>query len=133
MNVFVRQIRWSGAVVCLLTAGIAATVGGAEPRPVDFVRDVRPILQRACQRCHGPDKQKGEYRLDVRQSALHGGESYAPNIVPGKAADSPLIKFISATGDVVMPPEGERLSPADIATLRSWIDQGAKWPDDVAG
>ena len=133
MNEFLRQIGCSVAVVCLLTASITTTVSAADPKPVDFVRDVRPILQRACQRCHGAEKQKGEYRLDVRQSALHGGESYAPNIVPGKAADSPLIKFVSAAGDLVMPPEGERLSPADVATLRNWIDQGAKWPDDVAG
>ncbi|MEK6259049.1 MAG: PSD1 and planctomycete cytochrome C domain-containing protein [Planctomycetota bacterium] len=105
----------------------------AANREVDFVRDVRPIFQRACVRCHGPDKQKSEFRLDVRQTALTGGESYAPNIVPGKSADSPLVKMVAGVGDVTMPPEGDRLSAEEIGLLRAWIDQGAKWPDDVAG
>ena len=105
----------------------------AANKEVDFVRDVRPIFQRACIRCHGPDKQKSEFRLDVRQSALTGGESYAPNIVPGKSADSPLVKMVAGIGDVTMPPEGDRLSAEEIGLLRAWIDQGAKWPDEVAG
>ena len=105
----------------------------AANKDVDFVRDVRPIFQRACFRCHGPDKQKSEFRLDVRQTALTGGESYAPNIVPGKSADSPLVKMVAGVGDVVMPPEGDRLSAEEIGLLRAWIDQGAMWPDEVAG
>ncbi len=105
----------------------------AANKDVDFVRDVRPIFQRACFRCHGPDKQKSEFRLDVRQSALTGGESYAPNIVPGKSADSPLVKMVAGIGDVTMPPEGNRLSAEEVGLLRAWIDQGAKWPDEVAG
>ena len=105
----------------------------AANREVDFVRDVRPIFQRACFRCHGPDKQKSEFRLDVRKTALTGGESYAPNIVPGKSADSPLVKMVAGVGDVTMPPEGDRLFAEEIGLLRAWIDQGAKWPDEVAG
>ena len=105
----------------------------AANKNVDFVRDVRPIFQRACLRCHGPDKQKSEFRLDVRQTALTGGESYAPNIVPGKSADSPLVKMVAGIGDITMPPEGDRLSVEEIGLLRAWIDQGAKWPDEVAG
>lgn len=114
-------------------AGRQLVAADAEPTPVDFVRDVQPILRRNCLRCHGPDKQKGEYRVDIRQVALKGGESYAPNILPGKSGDSPLIRFVSGGGDLVMPPEGERLSAADLQTLRNWIDQGARWPDDAAG
>ncbi len=127
-----RRLRMLAAVfaICLARTVVAEDV---QPKVVDFVRDVRPILQRACLRCHGPEKQKGEYRLDLRQVALKGGESYAPNIIPGKSVDSPLIRFVSGGGDLVMPPEGERLSTADVSTLRTWIDQGAKWPDEVAG
>ena len=97
----------------------------AANKDVDFVRDVRPIFQRACIRCHGPDKQKSEFRLDVRQTALTGGESYAPNIVPGKSADSPLVKMVAGIGDITMPPEGDRLSAEEIATLTSWVKQNA--------
>ena len=119
----------------VLVAGRSVVADDGEPAAakVDFVRDVRPILQRACLRCHGPEKQKGDYRIDVRQVALEGGESYAPNIVPGKSADSPLFRFISGTDDLVMPPEGAKLTAVEISTLRAWIDQGANWPDAVAG
>ena len=111
----------------------ASALPAAADKQVDFVRDVRPIFERACIRCHGPEKQKSEFRLDVRQTALTGGESYAPNIVPGKSADSPLIKMVAGVGDVTMPPEGAKLSADEIGLLRAWIDQGAKWPDAVAG
>jgi mono/diheme cytochrome c family protein len=117
--------------IASLLIGFAQLATAADA--IDFERAVQPILQRACLRCHGPEKQKGDFRVDLRQSAFHGGESYAPNIVPGKSDESPLIKFISGTGDLVMPPEGDRLTTAEISTLRLWIDQGAKWPDALAG
>lgn len=121
-------------LLCLLSQSLLAEeVENNTAKVVDFKRDVRPILERACFRCHGPQKQKGEYRLDIRQVALKGGESYAPNIIPGKGGDSPLVKFVTGGGDVVMPPEGDQLSTAEVGVLRLWIDQGAKWPDDVAG
>ncbi len=96
---------------------------------IDFVNDIRPIFQKACIRCHGPEKQKGSFRLDVREAALKGGESYAPNIIPRKSSESPLIRFVSGTGDLLMPPEGERLTEKEVGLLRAWIDQGAIWPD----
>lgn len=112
---------------------LAARTLTAAEADVDFVRDIQPIFRRACLRCHGPDKQKADYRLDVRESALRGGESSAPNIIPGKSSDSPLMRYISGTGELVMPPEGERLTEAERATLSRWIDTGATWPDAVAG
>lgn len=127
--------RCVALTIASLLSGLAQLTMAADPSAdvVDFERAVQPILQRACLRCHGPEKQKGDFRVDLRQSALHGGESYAPNIVPGKGNESPLIKFISGTGDLAMPPEGDRLTAAEIGTLRKWIDQGAKWPDALAG
>ena len=131
----VTAVCSTGLVAHVVRAADAAAtrLPPAANKEVDFVRDVRPIFQRACVRCHGPDKQKSEFRLDVRQTALTGGESYAPNIVPGKSADSPLVKMVAGVGDVTMPPEGDRLTAEEIGLLRAWIDQGAKWPDDVAG
>ncbi|RIK78379.1 MAG: hypothetical protein DCC68_15290, partial [Planctomycetota bacterium] len=107
----------------------------AEKRKVDFVRDVQPILQRSCYACHGPQKQTSEYRLDVRAIAHKGGEAYAPNILPGNAKESPLAQFVAGEGDTLMPPEGkgQRLSAAEVQTIRDWIDQGAAWPDELAG
>lgn len=102
-------------------------------RPVDFVTQIQPIFKRACWRCHGSDKQKGNYRLDIRETALKGGDSYAPNIIPGKSAESPLIRFVRGTGDLTMPPDGDRLTVREIELLSNWIDGQASWPDAVAG
>src|SRR5688500_5566093 len=127
----VGQSLFSHNVLSLLLAVSTSTI--AASGPVDFIRDVQPIFQRHCYACHGPEKQKSEFRLDVRDVAFKGGELYAPNITPGQAAESTLLQFVSGEGDLEMPPEGPRLSPEEIATLRAWIDQGAPWPDDVAG
>ena len=112
---------------------LAPNPPAAAVRRVDFVTEIQPIFQRACLTCHGGAKQKGDYRLDVRETAFEGGESYAPNIVRGKSDQSPLIRFVTGTDDLVMPPAGERLSDAEISLLRNWIDEGADWPDHVAG
>ena len=61
-------------------------------RPVDFVKDIRPIFANSCYACHGPEKQKSSFRLDLKSAALKGGENYAPSIKPGQSAESPLMK-----------------------------------------
>jgi mono/diheme cytochrome c family protein len=105
---------------------------GASSAAVDFVRDVRPIFEQHCYECHGQDKQKGGLRLDVKAAALKGGDNHGPNILPGKALESSLIHLVtSSDGDEIMPPKGEPLSTAQIATLTAWISEGAVWPDGV--
>lgn len=99
--------------------------------PVDFVREVRPILERHCYECHGEKKQKAGLRLDVKAAALKGGDNHGPDIVPGKATESPLVHFLTSDdGDELMPPKG-RLSAAEIETVTRWINEGAKWPEGV--
>ena len=99
---------------------------------VSFEQSVRPIFEAKCVKCHGPEKQKSGYRLDIKSIALTGGDEHAPNILPGKSAASPLIKFItSSEEDVMMPPKGERLSATEIASIKSWIDSGAIWPESA--
>lgn len=98
---------------------------------VDFVREVRPILKRHCYECHGAEKQKNDYRLDIKSVALTGGEHHAPNILPGRSMVSPLFRFVSGLEkDLQMPPKS-KLDAAEIDTLRRWIDEGAEWPDGV--
>src|SRR5262249_54736311 len=78
--------------------------------------------------CHGPQKQRGSLRLDTAAAARDGGNS-GPAVIPGKSADSLLLKAVTgAEGVKAMPPQGERLKPAQVETLRAWIDQGAKAP-----
>jgi len=98
---------------------------------VDFVREVRPIFEKHCYECHGAEKQKNDYRLDIKSAALTGGEDHAPNIVAGKSAGSPLYRFVSgADADIAMPPK-TKLNAAEIDVLKRWIDEGAVWPDGV--
>lgn len=103
----------------------------AVSRPVDFARDVQPIFEANCVSCHGPKKQKGGFRLDLRADAMAGGDNFSPAILPGQSAASPLIHAVAALDeDFVMPEKGDRLTVGQIGILRAWIDQGATWPDD---
>ncbi len=114
-----------GASCCLYAATLLAD---DLADPVDYVQDVKPIFSRRCYSCHGALKQKNELRLDTAALALKGG-SGGPAIVPGKSGESLLIDAVTgAEGVKLMPPEGEPLTPDQIAKLRAWIDQGAKAP-----
>lgn len=117
----------------ILLVGTALLIAvEAAAAPVDFVRDVRPILQKHCYACHGVEKQRSGLRLDVRSEAFKGGELYGESIIPGKAVDSPLVQFVrDENADLFMPPEGDRLSANEVATLSRWVDEGAAWPDGV--
>ncbi len=90
---------------------ISILASSALSAAVSFESEVKPIFEKHCVECHGPKKQKSDFRLDDREVALHGGESHAPNILPGKPAESPLLKFVTtADRDTRMPPKGERLN-----------------------
>ena len=100
---------------------------------VDFDRDIRPILEVNCTKCHGEEQKKGGLRLHTLADAIKGGDS-GTALVPGKAKDS---KLYTSTGlkpedDGVMPPPKEGLLPKEQQEkLRQWIDAGAKWPAGV--
>ena len=96
---------------------------------IDYQRDIQPIFEKACFRCHGPERPKSRFRLDTRESALKGGDS-GIDIVSGDSAKSPLIHYVARlVSDMEMPPTGkvEPLSPAEIGLLRAWIDQGVSY------
>jgi len=99
-----------------------------------FVEHVQPIFDRKCVRCHGPEKQKGEYRLDDAEIALKGGESGKPAIKPGDPLSSELVRLILLPpgDDDIMPPSGkEPLTAEEALTIIRWIQKGALFP--VAG
>jgi hypothetical protein len=115
--------------VGLLALGLSAGAGEARA-PVDFARDVQPILQRACAVCHNETLAQGGLSLASRAAALKGGAS-GPSIAPGDGAGSLLVKRLS----LLLPRMPMGLPPlpdADVATLRSWIDAGAPWPEGGA-
>jgi hypothetical protein len=105
----------------------SATIFAADP--VDFGREILPILSDNCFQCHGPDAKarKGDLRLDTQDGALRKDD---PVIVPGKSGESEVIRrLVSTESSKRMPPPktGRTLSARQIATLRQWINEGAKW------
>ncbi|HEY3762700.1 MAG TPA: c-type cytochrome domain-containing protein [Verrucomicrobiae bacterium] len=97
---------------------------------IDFDRDIHPIFQESCLRCHGPQKPRSGFRLDYRPSALAGGDNDTNDIVPGDSAKSLLIAYVARqVPDMEMPPNGKGapLTPQQVSLLRVWIDQGANW------
>src|SRR5262245_45160396 len=117
--------RWLALVASAVFASIAPA------QTVDFNRDVRPILSGKCFQCHGPDDaaRKGGLRLDVRALALKELKSGHRALVPGDVATSEMINRVSAKDDNAMPPPktGKRLTEKEVATLRKWVEEGAKY------
>ncbi len=98
---------------------------------VDFARNVRPIFQQHCLRCHGEEKQQGGLRFDSSADAMRSGDSGELSIVPRQAEKSELIRRVTSDDSQArMPPEGDRLTAVQIEWLRKWINEGARWPDD---
>jgi len=114
-------------------AGLAAVVGpaslsAAAAAEVDFARDIQPLLARRCYACHGPDTREAGLRLDDRAAATAALDSGSIAVVPGDAAKSELVARITSTDhDLRMPPEGPRLTAAEVALLEQWIAAGAEW------
>ena len=102
-------------------------------KPVDFSRDIRPIFNQNCTSCHGGVRQKNGVSFIFREEALGTGKSGKRTIVPGDPDSSELIaRVTSRDPDVRMPYHAPPLSPEQIALLRRWIKEGAKWKDHWA-
>ena len=112
------------------TDSIPATSGAQK---VDFISQIRPIFEKRCVGCHGPEKRKGKFLMHTRIVALKGGDSGTPAIVPGKPDESPLLKLVSLPEDHddIMPPKGDPLTQDQISLIRTWIQEGAVWPDGL--
>jgi cytochrome c553 len=120
-----------GSVTWLAFAAAARIAVGAEK--VDFSRDIQPLLAKRCLACHGPDTREGGLRLDDQTGATRELDSGARAVVAGDSAASEILARITSTDpDVQMPPEGARLTPAQVDALRRWIDEGAEWKEHWA-
>ncbi len=118
------------SMILALVLGLAQNATAAPP--VDYAREVKPILAARCTSCHGALHQKGRLRLDTAAFVRRGGKR-GPAVEPGKSNASLLIDRVTgADGSDRMPPESEgaSLSDGDVAVLRAWIDQGAKAPPE---
>ena len=142
-----REPRIIAMKSILLTSGfvlgLSLLTASAAPKKVDvsklppvsdkagvtYATDMKPIFQKACVKCHGPEKQKANLRLDSLAAALKGSDN-GPVIVPADSAKSKLVHNIARLGveDDYMPPpgKGDPLTKEQIGLVRAWIDQGAK-------
>jgi len=119
--------------IAALALALGVSVQAQDAPAIDFARDVRPILREHCLSCHSAAKKKGQLRLDARSAAFKGGLN-GKAIVPGKSGDSPLYKLlIEGDDEARMPQKAPKLAAEKIELIRRWIDQGAIWPDAVAG
>ncbi len=111
----------------LFASSLVCSVEAAEL--VDFVTQIKPILERRCVSCHGQEKRQGKLRLDVKEAVIKRGKV----IVAGAAVEILLFQRINLdkSHDDIMPPTGDALDDKTIELIRSWIDAGAKWPDGV--
>jgi ankyrin repeat protein len=129
-----KTIRRPGLVgvvigIVLSALGLPAQVAAK----VDFARDVQPLFLTYCYGCHGPTVQTNNFRLDRRRDSLPNrvGANGA-RVVPGNSAASRLYLRVTGQAGLQMPPTGA-LSKEQIGTIRAWIEQGAEWPDELAG
>jgi mono/diheme cytochrome c family protein len=122
-----------GALLSTLVAGGLALPGTAvNAQEVSFSKDIRPVLEERCFKCHGEKKQKGELRLDSSEAIMKGGEGGAV-IVAGKAEESSFYTLLVLPSDHedVMPAKGDLLTEVQTTLIHRWITAGAKF-DSVA-
>jgi hypothetical protein len=109
----------------------AAELPPAANRPVDFVKDIKPLIESSCIKCHAKGKDSGGFSLETRETFLKGGDT-GPAVELGHGMKSLIVELVAGTDpDNVMPQRGKRWTPEQVGLLRAWIDQGAKWPDGI--
>ena len=120
-------------ITCIFIA-LYGTPASAQPSDAlpNYNADVLPILVKHCILCHGPGKQESNYRIDRISNLLSAGSSELPPIVPGDPLKSHLWQRVSSNEDAErMPPKGQGLSGDEKATIRTWIEGGARPPTAV--
>ena len=104
----------------------------SDKKGLAYEKDIKPLLEKSCVKCHSGEKPKGKYRMDSLATVIKGGESGDSAIIPGNSAKSPMVAYVSElVEDMEMPPTDKRdkypaLTKEQIGLLRAWIDQGAK-------
>ncbi len=121
-------------LILLAFIGCNTVLLGAEP--VSFTRDIRPILAKNCFACHGPDEEtrKADLRLDTKEGAFAPIDGKAPFLANKAEMSEALRRMVSEKKSERMPPGGpEKALPANqIALIKQWIEEGAKWEDHWA-
>ncbi len=127
----------SGATAALFGIGLAVLAAEADlskvppasnQTGVTYDKDIKPILDKSCIRCHGEKKPKGKLMLTTIEGLMKGGED-GKVVIPGNSAKSQIVLSVSRVNDdEAMPPngKGKPLTKEQVGLIRAWIDQGAK-------
>lgn len=121
-------MRWLLGVASV----VALLLSSSARAEVDFVKDIKPILEDSCLKCHSGSDPKGKLKMDTRANLLKGGKN-GEVVTVGKSGDSRLYELITLgkNEDGRMPPDGEPLTKEQIQKIKEWIDTGLKWPEGV--
>ncbi len=123
-----RLVLGSLAVCCGLLQG---TAWGEDEKlePVSFSKQIAPILLKNCQACHGQKDAKSNYQLHTYQKLLKAGDFELPPVTAGKLDESELYRLVAeeTDADSWMPKEGDRLPAEELALIKRWIEEGAKY------
>jgi hypothetical protein len=120
--------------LALASAAVAATSAKLPPpatHTVDFEKEIKPLFEAACIKCHAKGKDKGGFSLETRETFLKGGDT-GPGAELGKSDKSNIVELVAGLDpDSIMPKKGTRWTPEQVGLLRAWIDQGAPWPKGI--
>lgn len=127
-SVFLRALPSFAALLFAPFAGAGEALPPPATHKVDFEKEIKPLFESACVKCHAKGKTKGGFSLENREALLKGGETEAGAVV-GKSGESYLVELVAGVDpDAIMPKKGTRWTPEQVGLLRAWIDQGAVWP-----
>jgi hypothetical protein len=141
-----KSLLFGASFACALTLVLTSSHAADKDKKVDmskvppassqkgvtFDKDIKPLLDKSCAKCHGGDKPKSKFRVDTLANVIKGGESGDQAVVAGNSKKSPIVLFTSdAVEEMEMPPTEKRdrfpaLTKDQVGLLRAWIDQGAK-------
>jgi cytochrome c553 len=130
----IRVVRAAAAAAAAASLALAfpgrplPACAATAPKTPDYARDVAPLLRERCVACHGPDEQESYLRLDSRAEILKGGMT-GPVVVPGRSADSLLVRHLTGAASPRMPHKKAPLPEEQIARLAAWIDAGLPGSD----
>ena len=114
-----------------LPAAQAPSARAATQPAVDFATEIHPILEAKCLGCHGDKLKLSKLDLRTRESAIEGG-AHGPSLVPGNAEQSRMYRHVAGLEVPAMPMRGDPLTAPEVAAMKRWIDEGAKWDAGAA-
>ncbi len=129
-----RPTYYAAAMLASATF-LNSEITSAQDGPVDFMKDVKPIIEGACIHCHNSkkaDEEGGGYAMETKELAFKGGDDYEGEVIkPGDANDSPVHWMLTEPEDGDQMPPKRPLNEAQQKIIATWINDGAKWPEGV--